>query len=175
MPPEVFPIAGAMIGTRCISVSDARQSVDWQTLVTIGASFGLGKAIENSGLAKMIAQVLFAGFHDMPPFVSLSAVYLMTMLMSELLSNNAAAALMFPFGIATATTFGVDARPFAMAIAFAASAAFATPIGYQTHMMVWSPGGYKFTDFMRVGIPMDILLWIVATVLIPIAWPLHPV
>lgn len=180
MPPEVivvFAIAGLLIGTRCISVSDARQSVDWQTLVTIAASFGLGKAIEQSGLAKMIAQGLFTGIGSLGtgphiPVIALSAIYLMTMVMSELLSNNAAAALMFPFGIATATAFGVDARPFAMAIAFAASAAFATPIGYQTHMMVWSPGGYKFTDFMRVGIPMDILLWIIATILIPIAWPL---
>ncbi len=175
MPPEViivFLVAGAMIATRCISVTDARQSVDWQTLVTIAASFGLGKAIENSGLARIIAEGLFSVSQSMGPIAALSAIYLMTMLMSELLSNNASAALMFPFAIATAELFGADARPFAMAIAFGASAAFATPIGYQTHMMVWSPGGYKFTDFMRVGVPMDILLWIVATALIPIAWPL---
>ncbi len=183
LPPEVliaFIVAGLMVVTRCISVTDARQSVDWQTLVTIAASFGLGKAIENSGLARMIAQGVFQGVHTLGPVgtaampvVALSSIYLLTTLLSELLSNNAAAALMFPFGIATAQLFGADARPFAMAIAFAASAAFATPIGYQTHMMVWGPGGYKFTDFTRVGIPLDILLWIAATILIPIAWPLN--
>ena len=181
-PPEVviaFVIGGLMVITRCISVSDARQSVDWQTLITIAASFGLGKAIENSGLANLIASGMYQGLGalnlgpELGPVAALSAIYLLTLVLSELLSNNAAAALMFPFGIATAAMFDVNARPFAMAIAFGASAAFATPIGYQTHMMVWGPGGYKFTDFTRVGIPLDLLLWIAGSVLIPIMWPLR--
>ena len=102
--------------------------------------------------------------------MALSAVYLVTMLSSELLSNNAAAALVFPFAIATAQACGASPRPFAMAVAFAASAAFATPIGYQTHMMVWGPGGYKFTDFIKIGLPLDILIWLAASILIPLAW-----
>ena len=181
--PEVliaFVIAGLMTATRCIAFSDARQSIDWQTLVTIAASFAVGKAIENSGLAKAIATGVFTGINALPAslhqawggVLAVSAVYLLTMVLSELLSNNAAAALIFPFAIATAQAFHVDPRPFAMAVAFAASAAFATPIGYQTHMMVWGPGGYKFTDFTRVGIPLDILMWLAASVLIPIMWPL---
>lgn len=173
--PEVmvaFLIAGLMVVSRCISASDARQSIDWQTLVTIAASFGLGKAIENSGAAQVIADLVFRSVHVLGPVAALSAIYLLTLLMSELLSNNASAALMFPFAIATAQQFGVDARPFAMAVAFAASAAFATPIGYQTHMMVWGPGGYRFTDFTRVGVPLDLLLWLAATFLIPVFWSL---
>ncbi len=167
-----FLAAGLMVTTRCISASDARQSIDWQTLVAIASSIGLGKAIENSGAAAMLAGWFFEGISGLGPVVALSGVYLVTVLVSELLSNNASAALVFPFAIATAQAFGVDARPFAMAVALAASAAFATPIGYQTHLMVWGPGGYRFTDFTRVGVPLDLLLWIAASILIPICWPL---
>lgn len=170
-----FLIAGLMIATRCISASDARQSVDFQTLIAIGASFGLGKAVDASGAADQIAYLItymtslsgsWAG-----TWLALVAVYLACMVSSELLTNNASAALMFPFAVAIAQACGADPRPFAMAVAFSASAAFATPIGYQTHMMVWGPGGYKLSDFVRIGVPLDLLLMAVAVILIPLAWP----
>jgi di/tricarboxylate transporter len=173
---SAFLIGGLMLASRCISMTDARQSVDWQTLVAIGASFGLGKAIEVSGLADILGQLIGAsaafGGEQFGPIVALSAVYLITMVSSELLTNNASAALLFPFAVSVAEVCGADPRPFAMAVAFAASAAFATPIGYQTHMMVWSPGGYRFQDFVKLGVPLDIIIWIGATILIPIMWPL---
>ncbi|MEP0843407.1 MAG: SLC13 family permease [Phycisphaerae bacterium] len=175
-----FLVAGLMVATRCISASDARQSIDFQTLIAIAASFGLGRAVEQSGAADQIAGILkiltdWATTHWGPaagPWMALSAVYLVTVFASELLTNNAAAALVFPFAIATATACGADPRPFAMAVAFGASAAFATPMGYQTHMMVWGPGGYSFADFLRIGLPLDLLLWITATILVPLMWPL---
>ncbi len=180
--PEVisaFVIAGAMVATRCLSASIARQSVDWPTLIVIGASFGLGRALEKSGAADAVADLVvhvtsLAGDTGTTTgaIATIAAVYLITMLLSELISNNAAAALLLPLGLTIAGTLGVNPRPFAMAIALAASACFASPIGYQTHLMVWAPGGYKFSDFIRAGLPLDIILWIMASILIPIAWPL---
>lgn len=174
---SAFLIAGLMVVTRCISSSVARQSLDMPTLISIAASFGLGRAIEISGVANAIgsgiSQLTLAWGPTIGPIAALSAIYLVTMFSSELLTNNASAALMFPFAVATAQACGADPRSFAMAVALASSAAFATPIGYQTHMMVWGPGGYRFTDFIRVGVPLDMVCWIVATILLPIAWPFH--
>ncbi len=173
----VYLIAGLLIATRCISTTDARQSVDWSTIVTIAASFGLGKAIHKSGLDARAAGLLLDPLHslgpDWGPLLALSIIYLVGVLASELLTNNASAALMFPFAIAAADAFGVNPRPFAMAVAFSASAAFATPLGYQTHLMVLGPGGYKFKDFIRIGVPLDLLLWVLASIMIPLAWPLR--
>ncbi|MBI4556492.1 MAG: SLC13 family permease [Candidatus Hydrogenedentes bacterium] len=165
-----FIVAGLMVGSRCISISDARQSVDWQTLITIAASFGLGKALEHSGLVRLVAEIVVSTAGTWGPYAILFAVYLMTNILTELLTNNAAAALMFPFAVAIAQERGLDPRPFVMAVTFAASAAFTIPIGYQTHLMVYGPGGYKFTDFIRVGLPLSILILIVAVLLIPRVW-----
>lgn len=169
-----FLIAGLMVASRCISASEARQSVDFQTLIAIAASFGMGEAIYASGAADQIAGAIawltsFGG-PSTGAWLALSAIYLVTMLSSELLTNNASAAMVFPFAMATAQAWGVDARPFAIAVALGASAAFATPLGYQTHMMVWGPGGYKFSDFVRIGLPLDMLLWLAASILIPMVW-----
>lgn len=169
---SAFLGAGLMIAARCISIPDARQSLNWQTLLSIAAAFGLGKALQNSGAAREIAELVVhstAGWGG--PLAVLAAVYLVTMVLTELLSNAAAAALMFPFALEIAAQLGVDPRPFAISIMFAASLAFATPVGYQTNLMVYGPGGYKFTDFTRVGLPLNVLVWIVATALIPIFWP----
>jgi di/tricarboxylate transporter len=167
----VFSAAMLLIVTRCISASTAREAVDWETLIAIAASFGLGKALENSGAAKAIAHVVVGAAGQFGPVGVLAAVYLLTLLFTELITNNAAAAIMFPFGIAVAMAMGVSPRPFAVAIMFGASLAFAVPIGYQTHMMVYGPGGYRFSDFFRIGIPLNILMWIVVTLLIPVWWP----
>ncbi|MBI5095343.1 MAG: SLC13 family permease [Candidatus Hydrogenedentes bacterium] len=169
-----FIIAGLMVVTRCISVSGARQSIDWQTLITIAASFGVGKALENSGFVSVVADLIVAHAGSAGPYVVMLTVYGVTLVATELISNNAAAVLMFPFAVAMAGGMGVDPRPFVMAVTFAASSGFAIPLGYQTHLMVYGPGGYRFMDFVRVGLPMDILLMAVNTTLIPLAWPFHP-
>jgi di/tricarboxylate transporter len=168
-----FLAAGAMIATGCISASDARKSVDLPVLIAIAASFGVGKALEQSGIAKMFAGLLVDLTQSWGPTATLAAIYLGTMVLNELISNNAAAALSFPFCLESARLLGVNERPFIMAVTLAASYAFASPIGYQTHMMVFGPGGYRFTDFMRVGIPLNILMWITAVILIPFVWPFY--
>lgn len=166
-------VALLMILTRCISANDARQSVDWQTLISIAAAFGMGKALERSGAAKEIAEVVVRMMGDLGPMAVLAALYFLTMLFTEALTNNAAAALMFPFALATAEQLGVSPRPFVMSIMFAATLAFSTPFGYQTNLMVYGPGGYRFTDFTRIGVPLNLMLWILAVLLIPLFWPFH--
>jgi len=166
-----FLVAGLMVVTRCISIADARQSIDWQTLLTIAAAFGLGKALVNSGCVEAIADSFVHLTGRWGPYAVLAGVYVMTSLFTETVTNNAAAALIFPFAVAIATELGVSPRPFVMTVAFAASASLMTPLGYQTNLMVYGPGGYRFEDFVRVGLPLNLLLLSCATVLIPLAWP----
>ncbi len=170
---SAFLIAGLMVATRCISAGVARQSVDWQTLITIGAAFGLGAALEESGAAETIAGFIVAYAQVLGPIAILAVVYLLTSLFTETVTNNAAAALMFPFVIPLAMQSGIEInpRPLAMAVAFAASASLVTPIGYQTNLMVFGPGGYRFSDFAKVGLPLNVLLFVIAMILIPIVWP----
>ncbi|MFM9069605.1 MAG: SLC13 family permease [Planctomycetota bacterium] len=169
-----FAVAGLMIATRCISTADARQAVEWPVLVSIAASFGLGTALEKSGVAKEFADSLVHYTSGYGPIAALAAIYFGTMVLNELITNNGAANLAFPFCLAVAASLQVDARPFIIAVTLAASYAFASPIGYQTHMMVFGPGGYRFSDFVKVGLPLNLLLWITATLLIPLFWPFHP-
>ena len=169
-----FLVAGLMVATRCISVADARQSIDWQTLITIAAAFGLGKALVNSGCVEATAEFFVSITGRWGPYAVLAGVYLMTSLFTETVTNNAAAALVFPFAVAIAAQLGVSPRPFVMAVAFAASASFMTPLGYQTNLMIYGPGGYRFSDFVRVGLPLNLLLLTCATLLIPLAWPFVP-
>jgi di/tricarboxylate transporter len=166
-----FVAAGAMVASRCISPADARKSIDWPVLLAIGASFGMGKALEVSGVARLFAEQLVLITRPWGPTATLAAIYLGTMLLNELISNNAAAALAFPFCLESARLLGVNQRPFIMAITVAASYAFASPIGYQTHMMVFGPGGYRFTDFVKVGMPLNLLMMTAAVILIPLLWP----
>ncbi len=169
-----FIAAALMIATRCISTSDARQAVEWQVLVTIAASFGIGTALEKSGAAGVITDAMVKMTQMFgpawAPIATVAVLYAATTLLSELITNNAAAALAFPFCVAAANSLGIDPRPLAITVAVAASCAFATPIGYQTHMMVYGPGGYRFADFVRVGLPLDVLLWVVATAAIAIVF-----
>ncbi len=163
--------AGLMLLTRCCSASQARASVDWQVLVVIASGFALGRALEITGAADVIASqvITLAGGN---PWVTLGVVYLTTMIFTELITNNAAATLVFPIAIGAAEKLGVDPLPFAIAIMMAASACFSTPIGYQTNLMVMAPGGYKFSDYLRVGIPLNALMAIVTITLVPFIWPL---
>ena len=141
-------------------------------LIAIAASFGVGKALEQSGRRQGCSPGCWSkATRSWGPTATLAAIYFGTMVLNELISNNAAAALSFPFCLESARLLGVNERPFIMAVTLAASYAFASPIGYQTHMMVFGPGGYRFTDFMRVGIPLNLLMWITAIILIPLIWP----
>lgn len=160
-----------MVAGGCLSTSEARRSVEWSTLITIACAFGVGKALENSGAAAAVAKTFVEMTGDSGPWVALSVVYLVVAITTELITNNACAVLMFPICLETARIFNVNERPFLMALVLAASASFSTPIGYQTNMMVYGPGGYKFADFFKVGVPLGIILWIFASLTIPLIWP----
>ena len=164
-------IATLMIALGCLSANDARQSIEWQVLITIAASFGVGTALQNSGAATFLAQALVDSTAAWGPIAGLIIIYVFGSIITELITNNAAAVLMFPICVETAKLYSADPRPFVMALALAASASFMTPIGYQTNMMVYGPGGYRFVDFMRIGVPLNVILGAVAIVLIPIFWP----
>lgn len=164
--------AGLMLITRCCSGAAARRSVDWQVIVTIAASLALGVSLERSGAAASIAHSL-VGWAGANPWITLALIYGMTMFFTEMITNNGAAALVFPIALAVANELGVDFKPFAMCIMMAASASFATPIGYQTNLMVMAPGGYKFTDYFRIGIPLNLIMWTLTVLLAPLIWPFH--
>jgi di/tricarboxylate transporter len=165
--------AGLMVATRCTTVARARASIDWSVLAVIGASFGLGKSLEVTGAAPYLAQS-WLSLAGEGPWLALAAVYLVTMLFTEFITNNAAAVLVFPIAQATAGALGVSFWPFVVAIMMAGSASFATPIGYQTNLMVYGPGGYRFTDYIRFGLPLNFLLAAVTICLIPLFWPFYP-
>jgi di/tricarboxylate transporter len=162
--------AGAMVITRCCTASTVLRAIDWQVLLVIAAAFGLGAAMEASGAAAVIAKRLI-GLAGANPHMTLVVIYGVTMLFTEIITNNAAAVLVFPIALSTAQQIGVSPLPFVFAIMMAASASFSTPIGYQTNLMVYGPGGYKFTDYFRVGGPLNVLLWLVAVIIIPRVWP----
>jgi di/tricarboxylate transporter len=166
--------AGLMLITRCCSARVARRSVDWQVLLVIAGSFALGTALEKTGASRFVASnlIALAGGH---PWLTLAIVMGVTVAFTELVTNNAAAVLVFPIALAASQDLGVDFRPFAIAILMGASCGFASPIGYQTHLIVYGPGGYRFTDFLRIGIPMDLLVWGLSIALIPVFWPLNRV
>jgi di/tricarboxylate transporter len=170
MLPAVMLTAGLMLFTKCVSIPSARRSVDWEVLLAIAASFALGTALEKTGAAQQIATQTI-GLAGGNAWISLAAIYLITLVVTELITNNAAAALMFPFAMATARDLNVSYMPFVIIVMIAASAGFATPIGYQTNLMVYGPGGYKFSDYVKIGVPLDILVGIVAIALTPFVWP----
>ncbi|HEX5420762.1 MAG TPA: SLC13 family permease [Gammaproteobacteria bacterium] len=162
--------AGLMIATRCTSVSAARASIDWSVLIVIGAALGIGRALEASGAAEVFAST-WIGWFGRNPWLALLGMYAITSAFTEFITNNAAAVIIFPIAQATAQTLNVSLWPFVFVIMMAASASFATPIGYQTNLMVYGPGGYRFTDYVRFGLPLNILLGAVAVALAPLIWP----
>jgi di/tricarboxylate transporter len=161
--------AGLMILTRCTSGGIARRAVDWSVIVVIAASFGIGTALQESGAAQAMAGsiVSLAGGE---PMVSLGLMFLATALFTALATNNAAAVLMFPVALAAAQDMSVDVLPFAITIMMGASAAFATPIGYQTNLMVYGVGGYRFGDYVRIGLPLTLLVGLVTVAVVPRVW-----
>lgn len=166
-----FTVAALMVATRCIWASTARRSIDWQVLVTIGAAVGFGKALENSGLAAMIGDRVVEVAGNFGPYAVLFSAYVMTSVFTESITNKAAAVLMFPISLSMALSIGADPRPFIMATTVASAATFASPLGFPTNLMVYGPGGYHFTDFVRVGLPLNVTLTLLGTFLIPLIWP----
>jgi di/tricarboxylate transporter len=169
---EVLAIAAALlvVVTRCLDSDEAYQAIEWKIVFMIFGTLGLGIAMEQTGAAKTIVQGMlnYVGSWDIRWIIS--AVLLFTILLTELLSNTAVAMLLTPLAITMGSQLGIDPRPFIIAVMFGSSIGFAVPAGYQTHMLVYGAGGYRFSDFCRAGIALDILLWAVGTALIPIIW-----
>jgi di/tricarboxylate transporter len=165
-----FVAGGILVATRCISGTSARRSVQLHVLVVIGAGLGVASAMEKTGAGAAIAGLVVDNARSLGPLAILVAIYAVTNVMSELLHHNASVAIMFPIAVAAAHQIGVDPRPFAIAVAVGASCAFVSPVSYQTHLMVYGPGGYRYTDFVRVGVPLNLLCAIIATTLIPRFW-----
>jgi len=163
--------AAGMVLTRCITIEETYNAIDWKIIFLLGGIIPLGVAIEQNGVLSFLSDHVLQTLLGYGPVVLLAAIYVVVALLTEGISNNAAAAIMAPIVIGLAGSMHVDPRPFLVAVTFAASTSFATPIGYQTNTMVYSPGGYRFTDFSRIGIPLIIIFWILATLLIPLIWP----
>jgi di/tricarboxylate transporter len=164
--------AALMLLTGCCSPAAARRNIDTSILLAIAAAFGLGAALEVSGVASAIAGGLLALAGD-NLLLLLICTYLATTLLTELVTNNATAVLMFPIVIAATESAGANPLPFVIAIMMGASASFATPIGYQTNLMVYGPGGYRFSDYLRFGLPLNILCGVVTVLVAPLVWPLQ--
>jgi di/tricarboxylate transporter len=164
----------ALLVTRTVEPEEAYATVNASLIILILAMLVVGAGLEHSGAAQMIVNGLAPWLADMPPLAVLFAVYFMTQILTEILSNNAVAVIVTPLAIALAHTLGLDPRPLVVAVMFAATLAFATPIGYQTNTMVFGPGGYRFFDFTRIGLPLNIITGILACLTIPLLWPLVP-
>ena len=176
---EIAPImALAMVAVavllvlRSIDADEAFSFIDGRLLAMIFSMLVVGEGLDESGAVKLIVDAIAPFLAELPPLAALFAVYFLGLTLTEFLSNNAVAVIYTPIAVQLALALGLDPRPFAVAVMFSASVAFATPIGYQTHMMVYGPGGYRFSDFLRLGVPMDIVTGIIACLLIPIMWPL---
>ncbi len=174
----VFPImvaatlgALAMVLTRCLTIQEGYEALDLRIIFLIAGTLSLGLALQKTGGAELIASQIIRVAGPFGPHAVLAVLYLVTLILTELMSNNATAALLTPIAIEIASGLGVDVRPFAFCIAFAASASFLSPIGYQTNTLVYGPGGYRFSDYLRVGLPISVSTWVLSTLFIPILWP----
>ncbi len=179
---EVLPIAAlaiiaatGVVATGCLDHRDAYKAIRWDILMLIFGMLSLGIAMEKTGAAQLIVNQLSGLVGGLGPLAVLAALYLITSILTEIISNNASAILLTPIAIGLAQQMGVDPRPFVVAVMFAASASFATPIGYQTNTLVYTAGGYRFTDFLKIGLPLNCVMLIVSVLVIPVFWPLEPV
>lgn len=176
---DVMPLAGlallgvaVVLGLRCVEPDEAFKSVDWRIIALIVAMLSIGTALENSGLVEALVGAATPWLGTMGPYVALVAIYLLSLMLTELVTNNAVAVVVTPIGISLAHALGADPRPFAVAVMFAASASFLTPIGYQTNTLVYGAGGYKFTDFYKYGFPLTLVVAVTTLIMIPLIWPL---
>lgn len=164
-------VAGILI-FGCIDSDEAFSFVDGRLLAMIFAMLAVGEGLDHSGAVGLIVQTVTPLMVGMSPFVMILCVYLLGLVLTEFLSNNAVAVVYTPIAIQLAHALGLDPRPFVVAVMFSATLAFATPVGYQTNMMVYGPGGYKFSDYLRIGLPLNILIWLTVSALIPLIWPM---
>ena len=164
--------AGLMILARCTDSRTARRAPDWQVLVVIATSFGIGAALQKTGAASVLADTLI-GLADGHPTATLALIFVVTAMLTALATNNVAAVLVFPIAVDAAQTIGAAVEPFIMTLMIAASASFATPIGYQTNLMVYNVGGYRFSDFVRIGVPLTLVVGLVTILIVPLAWPME--
>lgn len=173
LPILVAAITGCilMVLTQCLSLEEAYEAIDWKVIFLLAGILTLGQAMENSGTAAFLADLMVRAVGGLGPVALVAAFYFLTSALTEAMSNNATAVLLAPVALATADSLGIDARPLLMAVAFAASASFMTPMGYQTNTMIFSAGGFRFMDFVRVGTPLNLIFWVLATIFIPIFWP----
>nr|WP_321401260.1 SLC13 family permease [uncultured Desulfobacter sp.] len=157
--------------THCLSLKDAYRSLQAEVLLLIVGTLALGLAMQKTGATELYAQAFLTLFHGMGPHAILFAIIFLTSVCSHILSNNATAVLLLPIAISTAVSLGVDTRPFIIGICFGASACYASPIGYQTNLLVYGPGGYRFSDFIKLGLPLNIMVIVLASLFIPVFWP----
>jgi di/tricarboxylate transporter len=176
---EILPIvalaliaATAAVALGCLDSEEAYMAIQWRILILIFGMLALGRALETTGAAMLLVQQITGVAAAAGPVAVLSVIYFLTSALTEVMSNNAAAILITPIAIGIAEQMGIDPRPFVVAVMFAASASFATPIGYQTNTFVHTAGGYRFIDFVKVGLPLNLILWVAATLIIPVFWPL---
>lgn len=176
---DIMPIAGlavmgmaAVLATRCIEPDEAFAAVDWRIIGLIVAMLAIGTALEKAGLVEAMVAAATPTLAGFPPIFALAAIYLLSLTLTELVTNNAVAVVVTPIAISLAVSLGVDPRPFVIAVMFAASASFLTPIGYQTNTLVYGAGGYRFLDFARYGLPLTIIVAITSITVIPLIWPM---
>ena len=165
-----FVAAGLMVATGCLPPNMVKKNIDWTVLLVIGATLGIGNAMEVTGTAHYLASGMMQ-FLESSPYLALAGVYIVTWVLTELITNNAAAVLIFPIAISVASSLGLNYMPFVFVILMAASASFSTPIGYQTNLMVYGPGGYYFTDFTKIGLPLNLIIATITILLVPVIWP----
>lgn len=163
--------AVAMTLAGCLEADEVYDAIDWRIIILLAGLLPLGVAMSQSGAAEFIVANTLGMVSSFGPLVVLAVLYLMALLLTEFMSNAAAAVILTPIGMSTATLLGVDPTPFLIAVTFAASTSFATPVGYQTNTMVYSAGGYKFTDFIKVGLPLNLIFWVLGVIFIPVFWP----
>jgi di/tricarboxylate transporter len=160
-----------MLITGCFQFREVYNNLHWQTIIMLGCLIPLGTAMEKTGMAQLIAQQLITNLVDFGPTAVLSGLYLVTTVLTSIMTNSATGVLMLPIALTIAGALNVDPKPFVFAVMFASSASFMTPMGYQTNTFVFGAGGYRFSDFLRVGGPLNLIFWILATLLIPVFWP----
>jgi len=163
--------AVAMTLARCLEADEVYDAIDWRIIILLAGLLPLGVAMSQSGAAEFIVAHTIGRVSGFGPLVVLAVLYMMALLLTEFMSNAAAAVLLTPIGMSTAEMLGVSATPFLIAVTFAASTSFATPVGYQTNTMVYSAGGYRFTDFIKVGLPLNLIFWVLGVIFIPVFWP----
>src|SRR5690606_3178713 len=163
--------AVAMTLAGCLDADGVYDAIDWRIVVLMAGLLPLGVAMSQTGTAAFVVEHTIGLVRDLGPHVVVAVMYLGALLLGEMMSHSAAAVLLTPIGISTAQMLGVDATPFLVAVTFSASTSFLTPVGYQTNTMVYTAGGYRFTDFVKVGLPLNLIFWVLGVIYIPRFWP----